>query len=61
MAGFTGSKMKPGDLVRIHESIQDDGGRLGLVLELGRGDRVIVLLDGRRRHMFRGNLIVVSQ
>ena len=53
--------MKPGDLVRIHESIQDDGGRLGLVLELGRGDRVIVLLDGRRRHMFRGHLIVVSQ
>lgn len=58
--------MKPGDLVRIHPMIDAIGGKVALVLEPSLNDprlddRVLVILDGRRRYMFKRLIEVISE
>jgi hypothetical protein len=58
--------MKPGDLVKIYPSVKGIGGAFALVLEVSLKDprldgRVLVLLGGKRRYMFKSLIEVFDE
>ena len=58
--------MKPGDLIKIYPSVKGIGGEVALVLEVSLKDprldgRALVLLDGKRRYMFKSLIEVIDE